>query len=537
VNWNFVEDTRDLARFGYRQALDRSLGGVSSFAAGFSYISILTGVFQLFYLGFAAAGPAFFWTWPVVLLGQITVALNFAELAAHYPLSGGIYQWAKRVGSPGLGWMTGWVYLAGSVITLAAVSLALQGTLPQISTAFQLVGDGTQEGDQARNAVLLGCLLIALTTSINAFGVRWMARINNAGVFAELFGVGLLLVLLILHARRGPEILFETKGSGDGSPSSLGSFLGASIMACYVLYGFDTAGSLAEETRESRRRAPWAILQALIAAGLAGGLLILFSLLSVGDPGRPDLGQIHGGLPSIIKEVLGLTVGRLFLVVVVFAITVCTLAVHTSAVRLMFAMARDNALPFARPLARVREETGAPIVPSAVIGALAAILLLVNVNLPHLIETMCSVAIVWANLSYLMVTLPLLRNRCRGWPHCASSDEPSPSVALPSTALFSLGRWGLPVNVIAVVWGILVVSNMSWPRIEIYGEDAWGRLSAPLLTLGLLGSGWLYYTTVQRSQVGIRPEHAAVDFVSLESPMPDRLGGADGFVHPLGANE
>jgi len=46
-------DSDELAQFGYKQELDRSLGSFSSFAAGFSYISILTGVFQLF--GFA--GP------------------------------------------------------------------------------------------------------------------------------------------------------------------------------------------------------------------------------------------------------------------------------------------------------------------------------------------------------------------------------------------------------------------------------------------------------------------------------------------------
>ena len=51
-------------------------------------------------------------------------------------------------------------------------------------------------------------------------------------------------------------------------------------MASYVLYGFDTAGSLAEETDEPRRRAPWAILQALAAAALAGALDALW------DPGR-----------------------------------------------------------------------------------------------------------------------------------------------------------------------------------------------------------------------------------------------------------
>src|SRR6516162_6529312 len=116
-----TEDVRDLAAFGYKQVLHRTLGSFSSFAAGFSYISILTGVFQTFYLGYGAGGPAFYWTWPAVFLGQLTVALCFAEMAARYPLSGGIYQWSRSIGSPSVGWIAGWIYLCGSVLSLAAV--------------------------------------------------------------------------------------------------------------------------------------------------------------------------------------------------------------------------------------------------------------------------------------------------------------------------------------------------------------------------------------------------------------------------------
>jgi hypothetical protein len=49
-------DSDELAKFGYKQELDRSLGLFSSFAAGFSYISIMTGVFELFFFGCATSG-------------------------------------------------------------------------------------------------------------------------------------------------------------------------------------------------------------------------------------------------------------------------------------------------------------------------------------------------------------------------------------------------------------------------------------------------------------------------------------------------
>src|SRR3982074_49421 len=140
-----TKDSQDLAALGYREELNRTLGSFSAFAAGFSYLSILTGMFQMFHDGFGTGGPAFFWTWPLVFLGQFLVALCFAELAAHYPLSGGVYQWSKHVGSPLVGFMSGWVFVACLVVTLAAVALALQNALPQIWPGFQLI-DGADGG-------------------------------------------------------------------------------------------------------------------------------------------------------------------------------------------------------------------------------------------------------------------------------------------------------------------------------------------------------------------------------------------------------
>src|SRR3712207_8835946 len=120
-----------LAEFGYRQELDRSIGRFSSFAAGVSYISILTGTFQLFYFGFGAGGPAYLWSWPMVFLGQLMVALCFAELAAKYPVAGALYNRAKRLGRRATSGQSGWVRATASNETLAAPVLAYQILLPQ----------------------------------------------------------------------------------------------------------------------------------------------------------------------------------------------------------------------------------------------------------------------------------------------------------------------------------------------------------------------------------------------------------------------
>ena len=500
-------DEADLAAFGYRQRLDRTLGGFSSFAAGFSYLSILTGLPQLFYLGYHAAGPAFFWTWPAVLMGQMLVACCFAELAAEFPLSGGVYQWSKRLSSPTVGWLAGWVALACGVVSMASVALALQGTLPRLAPVLQFIGSQNNPVAAARNAVLLGCGLIVLTTAINIGGVRLLARINNVGVFAEIVGASLLVILLFLAAGRGPMVVLDTQGTGGTAPLGLlGPLLMAALTSSFVMYGFDTAGSLAEETADPRRLAPRAILGSLASVGLMGGLLILGALMAAPNLADPTLGRLGGGMPAIIDAAIGSTWGRVLLADVTLAIVVCTLTVQASAVRLIFAMARDNGLPWAGALASLSGSARSPRLPAILLGLGALLILIVNANSPEVVELLAAVAIVWANLGYLFVTVPQLVRRWRRRGDRRRGDSQVPV----ENDYFGLGRWGGPINLLAVIWSVGVVVNVGWPRPEIYGDTWYRRYVAVWATMVLLGIGIVYGGwSRRRGQAEVLAEHRA----------------------------
>src|SRR5207248_7135387 len=110
---------------------------------------------------------------------------------------------------------------------------------------------------------------------------------------------------------------------GEGAALAAPFLASAALTASYVMYGFDTAGSLAEETTDPRRTAPRAILQALAAAGILGFVLLIVALMAAVDPAAEALGRIDGGLPSIVTSALGATVGRVLLCDVLFAIVVC----------------------------------------------------------------------------------------------------------------------------------------------------------------------------------------------------------------------
>ncbi|MFF3276086.1 APC family permease [Streptomyces chrestomyceticus] len=493
------DDDESLAELGYKPELKRTLGNFHTFAAGISYISILTGTFQLFYFGVSHGGPAYWWSWPMVFCGQLMVALCFCELAARYPVAGSVYNWSKQLGGPHVGWLGGWMMMTATMVSLAAVALAYQVTLPQISSFFQFVGDGSGRTDHAANAVLLGAVLVLFTTLVNAFGVKLMAQINSAGVAIELIAALALIVLLAAHITRPPSALTETYGLGEGqSLGYLGAFLTACLASAYVMYGFDTASSLGEESKDPGRNAPRAILRALFASFLIGGLILLFALLATPDLHAKELSV--DGLQYVVLSTLGSTMGQIMLWCVVIAITVCALAVHTAGIRLAFAMARDTNLPASSLLARVSPRFQTPVAPAVIIGCIAVCILLINVNQPQIFSVITSIAIIMIYVAYLMVTVPLLVRRLRGqWQ--------------PAEGKFSLGKFGLPVNILAVLWGTAMATNLAWPRPEVYnatGPQHWYLRWGAILFVGIVAvGGFTYYWFVQRKRTCVLAGHAA----------------------------
>jgi urea carboxylase system permease len=507
-------DSQQLAQFGYRQELHRTLGSFSSFAAGYSYISILTGMFQTAALGFFFAGPAFVWAWLVVMFGQFMVALQFAELSAHYPLAGSVYQWSKNLASKAWSWNTGWIYLCAQIITVPAVALAWQVILPQISTRFQIVGSPANSlnlysKDFAENAIILAMVMVFFTTLINATGVRLLARINNIGVIAELVGATGLIILFMVHTTRSPVKVLTTTANTANVPvhhawGYLGALLVGAIMPLYVMYGFDSAGSLAEETDDPQRKAPRAVLQALATAGTMGFLLILFGCMAVSDALFKNGTSLS--LTAITTDVLGSTWGKIFLIDVAIAIFVCCLAIHAMSVRILFAMGRDDNLPGGSRLAHVSGTRRVPVFPAVLVGAIAMVVLAFNIYNQYAFEVIIALGIIFMYMAYLGVTIPLLQQRLNGWPGKLNDRQ----------NLFKLGRWGVVTNSIAIFYGAAMTINLAWPRDYYYGTK-WYQQYGPIIGIAvMLGAGLALYFGRQQYHGNVLAEHRADMTVAAE---------------------
>jgi amino acid transporter len=478
-------DTADLAGFGYKQELKRSLGLFSSFAVAFSYISPSTGIFTLFALGLTTLGGVFIWTWPVVALGQFIVALNFAEVSSHYPVAGSVFQWTKYLANRSYSWFTGWMYLFAGILTVTAVV----ATLPlALIPALNGLGWHSLNAGSLNTQLVVALIALVVITILNIFGVRLVSIINNTGVVFEILGMFVFaLILMAFHNHQGFHVVTNSAGFHvNGS-----TFLAAMFMSLFVIYGFDTASTLSEETKDPRRAAPKAVLYSVIGAFIIGGVFLLGTLVAI-----PNLGtavKAGWGPAQIIEANFPTAFATLYLFVVSAAIFVCCLSILAATIRLCFGMSRDNQLPGSRYLSRVSPSLHTPVWSCIAVAAISAI--------PFYQYSGAGIIAIAATgmiyLSYFLGNIVIMAARARGWPR--------------RSAPFKLGRWGLVVNAVALIYGGAMIINFAWPRAASNPKP---NQTAGLLKLGFLDGipilwivvvfialvGAIYYLVVGRSK-------------------------------------
>jgi amino acid transporter len=456
-----AKDDAHLRSLGIRPQLNRTLGFISSFAVAFSYISVATGSFTQQAVAIGVGGPPFLWGWFLVILGQTFVALNFAELSSHFPVAGSIYQWSKRLSNRTLGWFTGWTYFWAGVLTVTGVA----ATVPLVLAALMGFDYLSESPIPTLNMwSFLGIIAVIVSTLINAFGVRLLSILNNIGVAAEILGMVIFaLVLLFFFNHQSPAILFDTSFTSDlAGGNVLAVFLVGMFMALFVVYGFDTAGTFGEETVDAGRHAPRGLLVAIWLSGIAGFIFLLAVILSFKDVGAAVAEGQAFGFPfaTTIQENLNqvlfgdFTFGNLFIVVILAAVSVCTLAIQGATTRLMFSMGRDGRLPFGKVWGHVNGTFRTPTNAAVGVGVLAIIPFLITGGYAAFYLAIAATGMIY--LSYLMCNFGVLRARRRGWPH--------------QGAWFKLGSWGTVINILAVVWGTLMLINIGLWNDPMFGD-------------------------------------------------------------------
>src|SRR3954469_1093370 len=179
------DDDARLKALGYTPQLNRVLGFFSNFSVAFTYLSPMVGIYSLFLLGVGTGGPSYIWLTFIPLIGMLFVALVFGELASHYPIAGGMYQWAKFSVGPKFGWFVGWFYGIALLVTVASVDAGVVSYF----TALTHNWFGWNLDPTAHGTILwITLLLLAIQTALNITGASVMARVARYGVYVEIMG-------------------------------------------------------------------------------------------------------------------------------------------------------------------------------------------------------------------------------------------------------------------------------------------------------------------------------------------------------------
>jgi len=471
-------DERQLARLGYRQQLSRSIGLLSNFSVGFTYLSPVVGVYSLFAFGLATGGPAFIWSIPIVVFGQFMVVYTFSEVSSQYPLAGGIYQWAKRLVGPRYAFMSGWMYTVALLVTVAAVAYA--------ANIFAAPLFGWE--NNAQTTVLVAVAVIVLGGILNMLGIRRLALLARAGLVVEILGtIGLGAYLLLFDRNQDFSVIFDTMGAGGDA--YLGAFLAAALFSVWIFYGFEACGDIAEEVHNPSQKVPRAMQLTLAVGGGTAAFLTLGLILAVPDIGAVMSGADASPIDSILQANFGDTGSTIALALILFAFVSCTIAIQGAAIRLVYSFARDGMVAGSRFLSNVHPRFHMP--PGAVLVAVlipALITLLPSATVTIII----TFAVVGIYIGFQSVVLASIIARTRGW-------RPSGS--------FNLGRWGMPVNLVGLVYGvsaIVILSVKTGEGLESFVDRWLVPISAGVVFL--LG---LAYLLIARPSENIREDARA----------------------------
>jgi amino acid transporter len=457
------DDAAQLAALGINSEFKREMGLWGNFALGFTYLSPVVGVYTLFAYALGTAGPAMWWSFLGVGIGQLLVAMVFSEVVSQYPVAGGVYPWARRLWGLKYAWMTGWVYMWALVATIAAVAYG--------SGAYFASMIGWEVSN--KSVVVCALIITAIATAINYMGTKWLTWAAIFGFAAELLGcVAVGLWLLIDGRVHGLGVIFKSFGAG-GDGNYISAWVAGALIAMWMYYGFEACGDVAEEVPRPGKTIPKAMRRTIYVGGAAGMFIAIALILAVPSFEAVISGEDPDPVTTVLEGAFGAAGMKIILGVVLISYLSCVMSLQAAASRLIYSYSRDKMMIGHKGLSHFWQKRHIPPYALALATLIPVAIIIFSLVSVNAVVKLISFAAVGIYVGFQMVVLAALRARIKGWKPAGQ---------------WTMRGWGLLVNCTALAYGIAAIVNMCWPR----GEDFLTRWVVVIGLAVVFGVGLIY---------------------------------------------
>ena len=352
-------DAQVLAKLGKKSVLERRFGLLS--IIGFTCTVLVTweGALILFTTGLTNGGSAgLVYGYLFVWIGTIAVFTTMAELASMAPTAGGQYHWVWMLAPPWCrrfsSYVMGWLVICGWQAILAGAGY-LGGTMIVALVAM----NHDSYVPQLWHGTLLFWAFVVVAVFVNTVTSTWLPKIEIFILVVHIVGFLAIIIPVVQLAPNKASVhdVFTQFSNGGAWPSQGLSFFIGMVGNVFAMFGCDSTVHMAEEIENAEVVVPWSMLSATLLNGALGfGMVIavLFVTPDITSALASPPGLLGFPFMQIFYDALGSKAGANFLIAILVIMDAAgTIALMATASRLVWAFARDRALPGWRTVSKV----------------------------------------------------------------------------------------------------------------------------------------------------------------------------------------
>ncbi|EAS36416.3 GABA permease [Coccidioides immitis RS] len=370
-------------------------------------------------------------------VGFLFSVISMAEIASLSPTSGGQYHWVSEYASPRyqkfLSYITGWLSVLGWQGGFASITF-LCGTLVQ---GFIALNNPTSYTPERWHGTLLTFAIALFATFINTYAASQLPSLEGLILILHIFGFfATMIPLWVMAERVDAKTVFTEFSNISEWPSTGLAVLVGQIAPIFSFLGPDGATHIAEEIKDASKIVPWCMVATALINGTLGFVILITYLFTMGDLDTVLHPPSGFSFISAFNNALGSAKGATALASLILVLEICSaISILATCSRQAFAFARDNALPFSSFFANVNPKSKIPVNAVMFTTTVTLLLSLINIGSTEAFNAIASLTVGSLYLSYILSIGAFIARRLR--------PEPLPR------ARFSLGKFGLPINIFA----------------------------------------------------------------------------------------